>query len=142
MASFIYPNYLKLCLSGTIDLINDPIYVTLVSGSYIPNTGHTLHSSISGHEILDPLNGYQRPGQLLAGKTISVTNGYTVFDASDVTWTSATINCSGAVIWYSGATPSSRYLIHYTDIGSNSSTNGTFQIQWNNTYGVFRLIGS
>lgn len=139
MASFPYSNYLKLLLSGTIDLGTDPIYVSLVSGSYSPNTGHTLYSQISGHEVYDPLGGYQRPGQLLAGKTVTISNGTIVFDASDITWSSATIACSGAVIWYSGASAATRYLIHYTDIGNQSSTNGTMQIQWNTTNGIFRL---
>ena len=139
MASFTYTNYLKLLASGTIDLMTDPIYVSLVSGSYVPNTGHTTYSQISGHEVYDPLNGYQRPGQLLAGKTANISNGYVVFDASDVTWSNATIACSGAVIWYSGASLATRYLIHYTDIGNQSNTNGTLQIQWNTSNGIFRI---
>lgn len=144
MANLVYPSYLKHLFSGTIDLLNDTIYVALVSGSYTPNTGHTVFGDVSSHQVTDPLGGYVSGGKVLQSKTLTISSSQAVFDAADVTWTTATItNASGAVLWYSGATPATRYLIAWQDIGGlQSSTSATFQIVWNNTNGIFRLGAS
>jgi len=145
MPNLVYNSYLRNLLSGTIDLVTDPIYVMLVSGTYTPNvSGHTIYSSVSSHEVVDPLNSYRAGGQLLTSKSISMNGNNAVFDAADVTWNSATITqASGAILYYSGATAATRHLISFIDLGLQSSTNGTFQIIWNNGgNGIFRIYGA
>jgi len=140
MATLVYNHYKKLLLSGGIDLIQDPIYAMLLSGSYIPNSGHVTISDVSAHQVTDSLGSYQPGGQLLTSKTINVVNGIGIFDAADVSWSNVTIsNASGVVLWASGASPSTRYLICWNELGNQSPTNGTLQIQWNNTNGIFRI---
>ena len=140
MATLVYNNYKKLLLSGTVDLIQDPIYAMLLSGTYTPNSGHVVMSEVTQHQVTDSLGSYQSGGQLLTSKTINVINGIGIFDAADVSWSNATIsNASGVVLWVSGSTPSARYLICWNEIGNQSPTNGTLQIQWNNTNGIFRI---
>ena len=140
MAHLVYDNFKKLLLSGTIDLINDPIYGMLLSGSYTPNTGHAVVGDVSTHQVTDPLAGYTPGGQLLSSKTLTVVNNESIFDAADLSWSNTTISqASGIVLWYSGATPSTRYLICWNSTGILNTTNGTLQISWNNTNGILTV---
>lgn len=145
MTSIVYNSYLRHLLSGTIDLSTDPVYVALLSGTYTPNVNHALYSDVSSHEVVDAMvtKAYLSGGRLLAGKTIATVGSSAVFDANDVTWNPATItNASGAVVWVSGATAATRHLVCFVSLGAlQSSTNGTFQITWNNTNGIFRITG-
>lgn len=149
MTSTVYNSYLRHLLSGTIDLQNDQIRVSLVSGTYTPNAStHSTYTDISAHEVVDALatKAYLSGGTLLAGKTIVASSNQAVFDANDVSWSPATItNASGAVVWCSGtgAINGQRPLICFVSLGAlQSSTNGTFQIVWNNTNGIFRVAGA
>jgi len=140
MAHLVYDNFKKLLLSGTIDLVNDPIYGMLLSGSYTPNTGHAVVGDVSAYQVTDPLAGYTPGGQLLSSKTLTIANNYSIFDAADLSWSNTTINqASGIVLWYSGATPATRYLICWNSMGIVSTTNGTLQITWNNTDGIMKI---
>lgn len=139
MANIIYTSYLKHLLSGTIDITTDPVYAMLLSGTYTPNTGHSLMSDVSAHQVTDPLNAYSGGGALLTSKTLSISASDIVFDAADVSWTPATITASGVALWTSGASASQHHLISWTELGTTSSTNGTFQIVWSPTDGIFKI---
>ena len=139
MANIIYTSYLKHLLSGTINVISDNLYAMLLSGSYTPSTGHSLVSDISAHQITDPLGSYTAGGKLLTGKTMTVVGPEVVFDAGDVTWNTSTITASGVAVWASGAGASNYHLISWTELGTTSSTNGTFQIVWSNSDGIFKV---
>ena len=149
MTSTLYDNYKKLELSGTINLMNSGIYVMLVSGNYNPYgagtyASHTVTGDIGlSTEVVDPLGGYTRGGKALSNKSVGVGSpasshvGY--FDAADVVWTTTTITASGAVVYQSGATPATSYLIAWVDFGANyTSSNGSFTISWN-TAGIVNL---
>lgn len=140
MAHLVYDNFKKLLLSGTVDLINDPIYGMLLSGSYTPNTGHVLITDVSAHQVTDPLAGYTPGGQLLSSKTLSVVNNESIFDAADLSWSNTTISqASGIVLWVSGSTAGTRYLICWNSTGILNTTNGTLQISWNSTNGILNV---
>jgi len=140
MANIVYTNYLRLLMSGHIDLLQDSIRVMLLSGSYTPNTGHHLVSSVIPHQAWDLLGSYVSGGQLLVGRTLTDVGGDIAFDASDVSWSSSTITASGAVLWNSGAGgPTNHHLIAWIELGNQSSTNGVFQIVWNNSNGIFKI---
>ena len=53
MANIIYTSYLKHLLSGTIDVTSDNIYAMLLSGTYVPDVGHSLVSDITTYEVTD-----------------------------------------------------------------------------------------
>lgn len=139
MANIIYTTYLKHLLSGTVDVTSDPVYAMLLSGTYTPNTGHSLVADVTAYEVTDPLASYVQGGALLSSKTLTVSAGDVVFDAADVSWNTATITASGVALWTSGATAADHHLLSWTELGDTSSTNGTFQIVWSTTDGIFKV---
>lgn len=142
MANIVYTSYLEHLCSGTINLLSDDLYAMLLSGSYSPNTGDSLVGDITAYEVVDPLASYVQGGAQLSSKTLSVSAGDVVFDAADVTWSSATITASGVAIWRSGASASDHHLVCWTELGNTTSTNGTFQIVWSATDGIFKIGAS
>ena len=142
MTSVLYNNYKKLEFSGQVDLMNSGIYIMLVSGSYDGSNTSNYRAAnantgqIGLNEAVGP--GYVMGGQKLVGRLVGFGSpagtDEAYFDADDVTWGSSTITASGAVIYQSGYNRNieSSHLIAYLDFGQNqTSTNGTFQIQWN-----------
>jgi len=144
MANLVYTSYLYDLASGTVNLMTDPLYVMLLSGTYFPNAAHSTVADVSVHQTVDPLGSYVSGGKQLQGKTLSIVGGELTLNASATAWTTATITASGAVVYYSGGSAdTAKKLITYIDIGGNqTSTNGTFQITWNTTTGILRLGAS
>lgn len=132
MASVIYNSAKRDLINGTIDLDSNTIKVALVTSSYSPD--------IDAHDNYDDLtnevangNGYTTGGETLANASVTAdnTNDRAVFDAEDVTWSTATITARGAVIYKDTGTPSTSRLIAYIDFGSDkTSTAGDFTIAW------------
>jgi hypothetical protein len=140
MANVVYTSYLYDLASGTVNLMTDPLYVMLLSGTYSPSASHSTVADIVAHQSVDPLGAYVSGGKLLQGKTLTVVGGEVSLTASSSSWSPSTLAASGAAIYYSGgATDTAKKLITYIDIGNQSSTNGTFQIVWNTTTGILRL---
>jgi len=113
----------------------------LVSGSYVADAGHSLVASATPYETVDTAGSpvYVAGGSLLTGKTITVIGSEVVFDAANISWTPSTMTASGVVLWASGAGASNHHLISWTELGTTSSTNGTFQIVWSATDGIFKV---
>ena len=133
MADAIYNSFKRDIMNGSIDLDTDTINVMLVTSSYTPDVdAHTKRSDIT-NEVVG--TGYSAGGSALAGKVVSVdnTDNEGVFDANDLSWTTATITARGAVIYKArGGAANADELICYVDFGSNiTSTAGTFLITWN-----------
>jgi hypothetical protein len=133
MADVIYNSFKRDIMNGSIDLDTDTINVMLVTATYTPDQdAHTKRSDIT-NEVVG--TGYVAGGSALAGKVVSVdnTDNEGVFDANDLSWTTATITARGAVLYKArGGASSADELICYVDFGSNiTSTAGTFLITWN-----------
>lgn len=132
MASGIYNNYkVRMLGSGTMaDLDGDTIKIALLTSSYTPDfDAHDFFDDVSANEV--SASGTYSAG----GATLSVTltqdntDNEGVFDATDVSWTSATITARYAVIYKSTGTPGTSPLIALIDFGTNqSSSAGTFAI--------------
>lgn len=132
MASGVYNNYKVRALgSGTmVDLDGDTIKLALLTSSYTPDfDAHDFFDDVSANEV--GASGTYSAG----GATLSVTltqdntDNEGVFDATDVSFTSATITARYAVIYKSTGTASTSPLICLIDFGSNqTSTAGTFTI--------------
>lgn len=131
MASFVYNNYKArmLGLGTMVDLDGDTIKLALTSSSYTPDQ--------DAHDFFDDVtNEVSASGTYSAGgATLSVTlsqdntDNEGVFDATDVSFTSATITARYAVIYKSTGVSSTSPLVCLIDFGSNvSSTSGTFTI--------------
>jgi hypothetical protein len=147
MPNVVYHSYLKHLLSGTIDLTNDTIMVMLVSGSYTPSAAnHSTRADVIAHQVTDSAGGYSSAagGKALDNKVIFIGGSPSgaIFDANNVSWTPTTISqAAGAVLYTSGLSDPVRRLITYVDLGTTASTtNGTFEIVWNNN-GIFRVYG-
>jgi hypothetical protein len=131
MASFVYNNYKArmLGLGTMVDLDGDTIKLSLHSSSYTP--------SQDSHDFFDDVtNEVSASGTYSAGgATLAVTltqdntDDEGVFDATDVSFTSATINARYAVIYKSTGVASTSPLVCLIDFGTDqSSTQGTFTI--------------
>lgn len=132
MASGIYNNYkVRMLGSGTMaDLDGDTIKIALLTSSYTPDfDAHDFFDDVSSNEV--GASGTYSAG----GATLSVTltqdntDNEGVFDATDVSWTSATITARYAVIYKSTGTPGTSPLIALIDFGTDqTSSSGTFTI--------------
>lgn len=131
MADVIYNGFKAKIMNGSIDLDTDTIKVALVTSTYTPNIDtHVFFSDVT-NEVSG--TGYTAGGATLAGAAVTQdnTNDKGVFDANDVSWTTATITARGAVLYKSTGTASTSPLIAYVDFTTDkTSTAGTFTIQW------------
>lgn len=132
MANVIYNSFKRDIQNGAIDLDTDTIKVMLVTSSYTADQdAHTKRSDIT-NEVSG--TGYTAGGSALANKVVSAdnTDNEGVFDADDLTWTTATITARGAVLYKSrGGASSADELICYIDFGADKiSTAGNFTITW------------
>lgn len=132
MANVLYNAFKKRLLDGNLNFGSDTIKVALVTSSYTPN--------IDSHDFFDDITneasgtGYTAGGATLASAATSVdnTDDEGVFDAADVTWSSASVAAAGAVLYKSTGTASTSPLIGYVDFGSTyTATSGNFVITWN-----------
>jgi len=128
MASGTY-DVLKVDLyDGSVNLASggDTITVALYDNVHAFSAGDTVYTSTNE---LPTATGYTQPGQTLAGQTISLATNTATFDATDISWTSATFTTAHAVIYDTTNTSS---LMHSIDFGGDQSvTAGTFTIVWN-----------
>ena len=120
-------------MNGALDLDTDTIKVMLVTSAYTADQdAHTKRSDIT-NEVSG--TGYTAGGSALANKTVTAdnTDNEGVFDADDLTWTTATITARGAVLYKSrGGASSADELLCYLDFGADkSSSAGNFTISWN-----------
>ena len=133
MADVIFNSFKRDIMNGALDLDTDTINVMLVTSTYTPDQdAHTKRSDVT-NEVSG--TGYSAGGSALAGKAVTVdnTDNEGVFDANDLSWTTATITARGAVLYKArGGASSADELICYIDFGADkTSTAGTFTIAWN-----------
>lgn len=133
MADVIYNAFKKYLMNGSVDLDTDTINVILVTSTYVPNQDtHAFRSDIT-NEVVG--TGYTAGGQALASKTVTQDDidNEGVFDAADITWTTATITARAAVLCkIRGGAATLDEIICYIDFGADkTSTGGNFTIQWN-----------
>lgn len=134
MASLVYNawKYRQLGDTGVtpINHKTDTIKLALLTSSYTPNQdSHDFYDDVSANEV-SPSGTYEAGGATLM-VTVSQdnTDDEGVFDATDVSFTSATITARYAVIYKSTGVASTSPLICLIDFGSNQiSTAGTFTI--------------
>jgi hypothetical protein len=136
MASGIYNRLKYNLMKKLVDLSTDTIKVMLLTSTHAFNADHNVKADIDTNEISG--TGYTAGGETLANKTVTQddANDRAVFDADDVSWTSATFTARHAALNDVTATNN---LLCSIDFGSDKSvTAGTFTIQWA-TAGIIRL---
>lgn len=140
MANAIYNSFKRDIANGSIDLDTDSVKLMLVTSTYVPNIDtHTKRSDVT-NEISGI--GYTAGGAVLANKTVTANNTTDkgVFDADDLTFTTATITARGAVLYKArGGASTADELIAYLDFGSDiTATAGNFNIAFDAT-GILTL---
>ena len=133
MATVIYNSFKKKIMDGSIDLDTDTIKVALTSSAYTPDQDlHDFFDDITNEVTTS--GTYAAGGATLTNKAVTAdnTDNEGVFDADDVSWTSATITARYAILYKSTGTAATSPLIAAIDFGSDQiSTSGTFSITWN-----------
>lgn len=135
MASIVY-NYFKGRILGddgtiasAINLKSDTIKIALLTSSYTPNADHDFYNDVSTYEV--SASGSYTAGGATLSKTLSTdaTDDEGVFDATDVSWTAASITARYAVVYKDTGVASTSPLILLIDFGQNyTSTAGTFSL--------------
>jgi hypothetical protein len=128
-------------MGGAISLSADTLHCSLVTSAiynYTANelAGFTNWTDISSNEVSGA--GYSTSGVVLSGVTLNINSqyDYSWVDANDVTWTGATFDTAGAVIWKAGANG----LITFVDFNIiQSPSSGTFIVQWDQYGGVLKI---
>lgn len=130
MANAIYNSFKRDIANGSIDLDSDTIKLMLVTSDYTPNIDTNTKRSDVTNEVSGA--GYTTGGSALQNKTVTIntTSDKAIFDADDVTFSTASITARGAVLYKSrGGASSADELICYLDFGSDiTSTAGNFNI--------------
>lgn len=130
MASLVYNSFKKKIMDGSIDLDTDTIKIALVTSSYTPSADNDdFWDDVSANEV--GASGTYSAGGATLTVTISQdnTDDEGVFDATDVSWTTATITARYAVIYKSTGVAGTSPLVCLIDFGGNqTSSGGTFAI--------------
>lgn len=132
MASGIYNIWKSEILKSTVDLVNDTLKIALLDSNHAfaaSSTTNDTWSDVSANEITG--TGYTAGGKTLTAAAVTVDNSGNkgVFDADDVSWTSATFNADHAVIYDDTVVSPADMLICSFDFGGNKAvTSGTFSI--------------
>lgn len=131
----LYSNVFQRAFNDQIDLDTDTVKVALLTG-YTPNqNSHDYFDDVSGTQVSGA--GYTSGGATLGSKSVSTSGTTFTFDAADVTWSTATVSATHAVIYVDTGSAATSPLIAYVDFdGTVSSTAGDFTIQWNAS-GIF-----
>lgn len=126
--AFMYGNALKRALNKEIDWDTDTIKVALLNGYSKNQDTHQDWADVSADEASG--TGYTAGGATLGSKTITydaATNKVRLGGAN-VSWSNSTITATHAIIYDS----TSGVLMGCVDFGgSQSSSNGTFAVNWN-----------
>lgn len=130
MANQLYNFFKQQLCSGAIDLYNDTLKIMLVSGSYSFSQSHKFTGDISS-EISS--SNYTKGGKEVTNTSVylnSITNEV-FLSGTNVSFSGITSVVNFAVLYRSGATNDTSYLIAQVDIGSNTVNNATLNINWN-----------
>ncbi len=129
MAITFYNSFKKKIMDGSIDLDTDTIKMALVSSAYTPDIdAHDFWDDVVANEV-GASGTYSAGGATLANKAVTQdnTDNEGVFDADDVSFTSATITARYAIFYKSTGVNSTSALICYDDFTTDKiSTAGTW----------------
>ena len=139
MASAIYNSFKAHVMNGNVNLSSDTVFVMLVTDYTVDIDAHEERNDVTGSEVTG--TGYTAAGAEITTLPVSIddTDNEGVWDGTDVTWASSTIDAEGAIIYKSSGASTTDYLIAYIDFGgAKSSSNGNFTIQWSSE-GIINL---
>lgn len=131
MANTVYNNFKRLLLSGTLgNTETGTIKLLLTTSSYTFSQTHATTGSIT--------NEISSSNYSAGGKKIESISGFTdVLDnqaglsGNSVVWSGITATPYYGILYISGATPSSSYLIQKIDFNGTAVSSADFQVNWN-----------
>jgi hypothetical protein len=115
------------------DTFNLALYTTVTGFAADTTTVYTTNNETSG-------TGYSAAGAALTNTSVSVAQNIAFVDFSDLTFQTATITASAALIY--NATQSNKAVVVLDFGGDKTSTNGDFTIQFpdaNSTSAILRI---
>ena len=128
MASGIYDCFKVDLMDGSVDLASggDTIKVGLYDDSHAFTASDTAYTTTNE---LATTGGYTRDGKDLSGGDVAMASNTATWDATDVSWTSASFTAYHVVLY---SETNSDSLICSIDFGgAQTVTSGTFTIEWN-----------
>ena len=134
MASGVYNHFKAEVMTEAynLDTGGDTIKCALMDNVHAFTAENDGWSDVSANEITG--TGYSANGEDLTTQVVSIDDGDDegVFDADDVSWTTATFSAYHAVLYDdTPTTPQADPLILSIDFGGEQQvTAGTFKIQW------------
>lgn len=140
MADGVYNRHKYNMPAKVVDMVNDTIKMILLNNTHSFNPDHNVYADVSANEINPGSgNGYTVGGHTLSGKTLTQddTNNRAVFDANDVSLTTATFTAYHLVLMDTSV-GSSPLILSIDFGGAKVVTGGTFTVAWASA-GIMRL---
>ena len=138
MADVVYNSFKGHLLSGAIDLSAATLKIMLTTSSYsVDIDTHRLTGDIT-NEITS--TNYVGGGNLIPSTavTVEITDNEAVLTGHAVTFTGITASPAFGIIYISGATPATNYLLGQVDFGSQTLSDSDLVINWNSE-GIYNL---
>jgi hypothetical protein len=132
MANQVYNNFKKLALSGAVNLFTSTVKVMLVSGAYTFSQNHTKTGDITA-EITSA--GYTKGGAAISSLSVGIDtiNNRVYVSGQPVVFSGLTCSTNYGILYISGATAATSYLIGQIDYGAQTLTASNFTINWNSS---------
>lgn len=126
----------KLIDSGTANIEAEDGKVALLTNTHTPDfTAHDFYADLTNE--VPGTGNYTTGGKALTGTEVTNSGGITTFDASDLSWASATIANARLAAYYADAASDELWCMSMFAADASSS-GGTFQITWHAS-GIFTI---
>lgn len=137
MANQVYNSFKAGLLSGQYNLGTANIMLMLCSGAYTFSHSHTVTGNITS-EVVSA--GYTKGGKKINGTTVSIdsVDNEAVLSGLPVVFSGLSTSLAYGIVYVSGATPSTSYLMLQLDFGSQTVTSADFTVNWNSE-GIYNL---
>lgn len=138
MANEVYNNFKRATLSGLINCSSATFKVMLTTSSYTLSQSHMF----TGHITNEISSAGYSPGGLLIPNTTVLTDTVTnkvILSGANVTFSGITASPASAIVYVSGATLTTNYLVCKIDI-NGSPSNADYTINWNSTDGILNEL--
>ncbi len=149
IAALTYPRMLNGLVSATavrrFDWVGDTFKAILTTSSWTPaQTTDDFYNDITNE--LTTANGYTAGGATLGTKSISQSSLEIRIIAATTTWTSSgTLTANKSAVYKDdGVASSSSPLVMYVTFGADNTagSGSTFNLVWDATNGLFKLVSS
>lgn len=125
-----------------VDWVTDTIKVALLKAAYTPNQDtDNFFSGVSAQEITG--TGYTAGGVALGSKTdaYDAASNTNRLDAADAKWEGASFTSRYAVVYKDTGEAATSPVLSWVDFGEDVTvSSGTFEIKWDATDGVLRVV--